>query len=72
MSGLDQEFQGRVRAANVDATTPEAEAVVKQLEFRNHGLVVRSAAGDVLFKQPDHEVEMEQVRAKLRELLGRG
>ena len=46
MSGLDQEFEGKVVAANVDATTPEAAAVCKELGFGNHGIVIRSADGD--------------------------
>ena len=68
MSGLDQEFTGRVVAANVDATTPETASVCKELGFNNHGLVIRSADGETLWQQPDHEVNMDDVRAKIREL----
>ncbi|HSR67369.1 MAG TPA: hypothetical protein VLU25_05455 [Acidobacteriota bacterium] len=68
MSGLEDEFPGRVNSKNVDATTPESKEAVAQLGFRNHGIVIRSAQGDVLWTQPDHEVQMEDVRAKLREL----
>ena len=68
MSGLEQEFPGIVKAHNVDATTDESKADVAQLGFQNHGLVIRSAEGDVLWKQPDHQVKMEEVRAKLEEL----
>ena len=70
MSGLETEFAGRVRAHNVDATTPEAQPVVRELGFRSHGIVIRSSAGQALWTQPDHEVRLEDVRAKLRELLG--
>ena len=62
MSGLEEAFPGRVRAQNLDATTPEAKAVVAELGFRNHGVVVRSPGGEVLFQQPDHEVDMDDVR----------
>jgi hypothetical protein len=68
VSGLDQEFVGKVVAQNVDATTPESAAVCQELGFSNHGLVIRSADGEVLFSQPDHEVDMDDVRAKLKEL----
>jgi hypothetical protein len=69
VSGLAQEFPGRVVAKNVDATTPENRKAVKQLGFESHGLVIRSARGDVLWKQPDHEVKVEDARAALRDLL---
>ena len=70
MSGLEQEFPGRVRAHNLDATTPENKKIVQDLGFENHGLVIRSADGKVLWKQPDHEVKMEDVRKEVRTLLG--
>lgn len=70
MSGLESEFVGRVRARNVDATTPESQPVVRGLGFRAHGIAIRSNAGEVLWTQPDHEVRLDDVRAKLRELLG--
>jgi hypothetical protein len=70
VSGLETEFAGRVRALNVDATTPETRPVVSQLGFRSHGIVIRSSAGKVLWSQADHLVRLDDVRAKLRELLG--
>ena len=70
MSGLEQEFPGRVLAHNVDATTPESMTAVENLGFSNHGLVIRSPGGDALWSQPDHEVDIEAVRAKLSELVG--
>ena len=71
MSGLDQEFGGKIVAANVDATTPETAAVCRELGFKNHGLVIRTAGGETLWQQPDHEVDMDVVRAKLTELTGK-
>ena len=71
MSGLEQEFSGKVRAFNVDATTPEAVEAIAQLDFKNHGLVIRSADGAVLFKQPDHQVNIDDVRLQLTELTKR-
>ena len=69
VSGLGQEFPGKVIGQNVDATTPEAKAICEGLGFKNHGLVIRSGEGQTLWSQPDHEVDMDDVRAKLNELL---
>ena len=69
VSGLEKEFPGKVVARNVDATTPDAKKKIKELGFTTHGLVIRSAKGDVLFKQPDHNVKMDEVRKELTSLL---
>ena len=68
VSGLEKEFPGKVKASNVDASTPEGVAAVKELGFRNHGLVIRDAAGKALWKQPDHQVNLDDVRAAIKEL----
>ncbi len=70
MSGLEKEFAGKVKAENLDATTPDNEKIVKSLGFETHGLVIRSSDGKVLWKQPDHEVKMDDVRAELKRRLG--
>ena len=67
MSGLEEEFPGRVIASNVDATTPESMRRVEDLGFGNHGLVIRSPKGEVLWKQPDHEVTIDDARQFLSE-----
>jgi len=69
VSGLEQEYKGKARGQNLDATTQENQKIVKDLGFETHGLVVRSADGKVLWKQPDHEVKMEDVRRELDLLL---
>lgn len=69
MSGLEQEFPGRVRALNVDATTPEAASACEELGFKSHGIVIRSGSGEALWTQPDHEVDIDDVRAQLERLL---
>jgi len=66
---LEQEFPGKVKAQNVDATTPENKKIVKDLGFQSHGLVIRSSDGKVLWKQPDHDVKMDEVRTAIRDLL---
>ena len=71
MSGQAQEYKGRVRGQNLDATTPENKKIIQSLGFENHGLVIRSAEGKVLWKQPDHEVKIEDVRRELGRLLAK-
>jgi hypothetical protein len=69
VSGLEQEFPGKVRAQNVDATTAENKKIVSELGFKSHGLVIRSSDGQVLWKQPDHEVKMDDARKAIADLL---
>jgi hypothetical protein len=69
VSGLADEYAGRVKGENVDATTPDAKRVVKSLGFETHGLAIRSPEGKVLWKQADHEVAMDDVRKALKDLL---
>ena len=69
MSGLEQDFSGKVKVQNLDATTPENRKIVKDLGFQSHGLVIRSAEGKTLWKQPDHDVSMVAVRNAIRDLL---
>lgn len=71
MSGLEQEYKGRVRGQNLDATTEENKKIVRSLGFENHGLVIRSADGKVLWKQPDHDVSVDDMRRELAKLLGK-
>jgi hypothetical protein len=71
VSGLEQEYKGRVQGENLDATTPENRKIVKELGFDNHGLVIRSSDGKVLWKEPDHEVKVEDVRHELDKLLAK-
>jgi hypothetical protein len=69
VSGLEKEFPGRVKARNIDATTPDSKKAVKELGFKNHGLVVHSADGKVLHKQPDHSVDIDEARKAIAALL---
>jgi hypothetical protein len=71
VSGLEQEYKGRVRGQNLDATTEENKKIVRSLGFENHGMVVRSADGKVLWKQPDHDVSVDDMRRELGKLLGK-
>jgi hypothetical protein len=69
VSGLEQEFPGRVKTQNLDATGEEAKKVIKELGFQSHGLVIRSADGKVLHKEADHTVDMDKVKAAIRGLV---
>ena len=69
VSGLADEFPGKLKARNVDCTTPEGIAAVKENGFASHGLVIRDHTGKVLFKQADHTVDIGGVRAALKSLL---
>jgi hypothetical protein len=69
VSGLEQDFPGKVKAQNIDATTPENKKIVKDLGFNTHGLVIRFADGKTLWKQPDHDVSMEDVRKAIADIL---
>ena len=71
MSGLEQEYKGKVVAENLDATTPENAKLVKSLGFDNHGLVIRDATGKVLWKEADHGVKVEDARKALDRLLAK-
>ena len=69
MSGLEKAYPGKVVGQNVNAGTPESVTAVEALGFKNHGLVVRAPDGDALWSQPDHEVDMNDVRAALDRLI---
>ena len=71
MSGLERDFPGRVEAWSVEATTPESRETVVELGFRSHGLVIRSHEGEVLWRQADHDVSVDDARQALHEILGK-
>jgi len=69
VSGLEMEYPGKVKAMNVDASTPAAQKAIQELGFKSHGLVIRDATGKPLFKQPDHTVSIDDTRRALTDLL---
>jgi hypothetical protein len=71
VSGFEQDFPEKVKAFNIDATTPESKEAVGALGFNNHGLVIRSSAGAVLWKQADHDVNVDDARAALKALVAK-
>jgi len=72
VSGLEQEFPGKVKAENVDASTEEARKAIKELGFKNHGLVIRDSKGTVVHKQPDHSVDIDVARKAIQDILAKG
>lgn len=69
MSGLEQEFPGKVKARNVDATSEEGRQAIRDLGFQSHGLVIRDSHGKPVWSQADHTVKVDEVREALRGLL---
>jgi hypothetical protein len=69
VSGLEQEFPGKVSARTIEATDPERADEIRALGFATHGLVIRSKDGAVLFKQPDHTVDIPTVEGAIRQIL---
>ena len=69
VSGLSEEFPGKVVGQNVEAGLPDSIADIEALGFNNHGLVIRSDDGTMVWKQADHEVNMEEVREALAGLI---
>jgi hypothetical protein len=71
VSGLEKEFSRQVETRSIEATNPESRDAIAELGFRSHGLVIRSPEGEVLWKQADHEVSVDDARQALHELLDR-
>jgi hypothetical protein len=69
VSEMNEQYGDKVVATNLDATTDENVKICQDLGFKNHGMVIRDSAGTTLWSQPDHEVKVEDVRAKLDELV---
>jgi cysteine synthase len=63
---LEKEFPGKVTVQSLDASSPEAAEMTKRLGFKEHGLVIRSSRGAVLWKATDHKLKMDEVREQLR------
>jgi hypothetical protein len=69
VSGLEKEFPGEVRALNLNARDAEAQKVVQDAGFKTHGLIIRNAKDEIVWKQADHTVNMDDVHAAIRKLL---
>ncbi len=69
VSGLEHEFPGEVKAENVNAREPESQKIIKEAGFKTHGLIIRDPKNEIVWKQADHTVKMDEVRAAIRKLL---
>jgi hypothetical protein len=69
LRGLEDEFPGVVRTAVVDASQPQTARMVRNLEFGDHGVVVRGRRGEVLYKMGAHQGGVEDVRGAIRQLI---
>lgn len=63
MSELGKEYENAVAVNHLDATTEENKPKQADYGFNNHGLIIQNQAGDIVFKQADHAVKAEDVRA---------
>lgn len=63
---LEQEFPGKITVESLDANSPEAAEMTERLGFKEHGLLIRSHRGAVLYKATDHKLEMDEVREQLK------
>jgi hypothetical protein len=69
VSGLENEFAGAVKVENLNARDPESQRVIKEAGFENHGLIIRNTKNEIVWKQADHTVKIDDVRAAIRKLL---
>lgn len=66
VASLEKEFPGKVTVQSLDANSPEAAEMTERLGFKEHGLVIRSSRGAVLYKAMDHKLQMDEVREQLK------
>ncbi|PYQ62511.1 MAG: hypothetical protein DMF58_01520 [Acidobacteria bacterium] len=69
VSGLEKEFPGDVKTKNLNAKKSRSQRVIKEAGFQTHGLIIRNAKGEIVWKQADHTVRMDEVREAIRKLL---
>jgi hypothetical protein len=69
VAALEKDFPGQVKVERIASTEPEAARMVQMLGFKEHGLVIRSQRGAVLWKESSHAPEMAEVREQLKNLL---
>jgi hypothetical protein len=69
VSDLEKEFPGEVKAVNLNARDEESQKVIKDAGFKTHGLIIRDANDEIVWKQADHTVKIDEVRKEIRKLL---
>ncbi len=68
---LEHDFRGRVAVRLVDTFSAEGRAAADRYGWSSHGIVVHDRAGNLLFKERDHAVQPDDVRAVVKARLSR-
>jgi hypothetical protein len=68
-AALPQEFPGKVVVEEVIVTDSKAARLVRNMDFRECGVVVRGRRGEVLWKAGDHQAGVQDTRKALQELM---
>ncbi len=66
---MPDQYPGELSVHTIEHLEPGAAQAVKALGFRSHGLVIR-VGDEIVFRQPDHRVDIEEARAALKRILG--
>lgn len=69
MSELGNQHQDQIRVEHLDATTAENQTLQSGFGFKSHGLLIRDKSGKIVFKQADHTVKEEEVKAFVQDYL---
>ncbi len=68
VEAMPAQYSGKLVVRTVEHLEQEGVAAVKTYSFKSHGLIIKRG-GEVVFRQPDHRVELDQVRLALNRLL---
>jgi hypothetical protein len=69
LATLEKEFPGQVRTRVADATAADSVRAMRVLGIPEHGIVIRSPNGAVLWKYEDHNVNLDEVRKEVKDLI---
>lgn len=63
MSELGETHQDKVTVEHYDATIEPHKNKQQGYGFQSHGLLIQNKTGDIVFKQADHAVNENEVKA---------
>jgi hypothetical protein len=69
LAALAKEFPGKLRTRVADATEASSIQAMRVLGIPEHGVVIRSANGAVLWKYEDDKVSFDEVRQQVKTLI---
>lgn len=69
VAALEKDFPGQVSVEHLDAKAPDSVRMAGMLGFKDHGLVIRSRRGAVLWKASGHNLKMDEVREQIKGLI---